>query len=1406
MGGPLLPYEKELIRTLGCTEEEYRRYAKKVQLQSKLRPAGYEHIPDVKNIGVETLVVLAIGIALSAVSALLMPKPKMPKERKNGKNIRLASRQGAERFGPTTGFDTIADLANYAEPIAVVFARREDDIGGVLSSPQLVWSRVFSYGNEQGIKLMFIIGEQGLGEGIDRPELEGIYLGTSPLDAQYANRFAFYWNRNTNINGRILAKNFAYGTRASADAGDPQTNDDIFLAPRGDAVNAKAFSQSYTPTSNTSFGCYGAIRNGTGYRINWELVPLAIQDGEEYGDAADRLKGSERRRVKVAGDWGQGYYLRGLINNGQKGVGREYGTRMGLRFHNGQEVAPGGPDGHKVFRAVSVGDTATYVIGGNVIEESRYWDNDDSKSVNVDDINNATIRMREQADDLLQVGQIVMIGRTVWVVKSRSEDVWGAGVIGPFDPRGTQSIELECIEVFARGGPADQIGFVSDEVITRGFFTDDQGQGQYPYPAPQNNGLTVGPGYFPLTRVSFGIVRNTRPCETTEFGIKSQVWNRANGLCNFASLPTPAAMRAADNRGDTIQSGSMTTYFNRASVFTIVLRPAGIDPTTKKEYAWEPLGEQFAIRGSRPVDQYNYLRIIHAETREYEFKFVPKSGADLAAFSPDDAEFWLLDARNAKWERQGVLLHRSYTVGSYGSFGVQAAGRLISKGELEFAPELSTGLKTNTENRPLINAPQSLIISEYLPDIDDDSAVAESVIQTGDGWASLPTGSEYRQSAFFYEVFGQPGAMGSSVSSNDIRFNGLRGGRWLTLKFEGRVAGNYPIGHPGEGWKYFVLTGIRVIASSDGMNTGDVFNCRVPVSAGNPRNWGGYQEVGVEVKVASTSATSGPGGREAGYSYEVLGDADDHPIGTRRTARLTLIDGSRSTEIEFGATVVAAPEAQKQKFGVDRVWDQESVAAVPNSTTGNWSRGAAIVDMRAVSDDNPFRPQDSDVGVRYQVDGLRTEQEVIGINSDRVFEENAGITDLSYYTERQTSNESNPEHTLVYVSETITSEPEYDKLTTCGLAIRSGREFSRVDQLRAWLYSGMEVRRFHPSEAGTIGPSNMLPDLVYHLMTDSTAGIGDLVSEQLLDLNSFADACKFLKTNKLYFNGAITEPANLRDYITEIAPFFMMDFAIIGGKFSFTPAIPVNDSGAISTAAVPVSALFTEGNIIEGSFEVEYLEADQRRDFIAVMRWRDEQVNKLPEEKTVTIRWNRAGSENAPIESFDMTDYCCSEAHAEMAAKYLLSIRDRVTHTVSFKTTPEGLNLAPGQFIKVMTQASPYQAADNGVVEDDGTLVMSRTLDDNTYPIYYFDWQTDYVAKGSMTVVNGMVQEQALWGTIVTLRYPGNQVKVYQVQQLTLNEDGLVEVVALEHPTDASGVSEIARDLTASSGRFRRGF
>ena len=1440
---PLLPYERELIRILGCTEREYRSYVKKVEFKSKERPAGYELIPDISCApAVPILINLAIGIALTAVAVLLAPKPQAPKsrEQRQGKDIRLASKQGGERFGATSGFDSINDLANFAEPIAVIFAKREQKIGGVLAAGQLVWSRAYSYGSGQGLKLMYIIGEQGLlGEGIDRPDLQGIYLGTTALDTLSDSKYAFYWNRNTRINGRIKAKNLAYGTRAIPSAGDPQANDDIFLCPSGKAANDTAFSQSYTPTSNSIFGCYGAIANGTGYRVNFELVPLPRTQGDENPDQSDeeRLSASIRRRQKVSGDYNSSddLDLDDAISNGQRGVGREYSRHMGLYALNNQIIAPGGPNGHKVLANVKVGDTAIFVIEGGFVSEDKYWDDDDVEDVNTDDINNATIRLREEADDILQVGQTVMIGQTVWIVRARTLERFGLEadgkpIIGPFQRRPNQDITLECIESFAVDPLRRQIGFVSNEAITRSIRTDDQGNKTYDYNSDSKIGLTIGPGFFPLMQVNLASVRNTRACETTEFGIKSQVWNRASGLCNFSSLPTPEGLSEADSRGDSFRSGVMNTYFTRSSVFTIFLRPAGTD-SDGKEYTWTPINEQFVVTGKRPVDQYNFLRFIHPEIREYEFKFVPKPGADLTQFAPDDAEFILLDSTLVNFAQQGANFQRNYST-PYGTFLVQCSGRPILKGSIEFAPEMSTGVKSNEDGKgKVVAVPKDIIIAGYTPDIEEEDSKAIAIAQTGDGWSSLPEGTQYRQSAFFWEIFGQAAPF-NRVQIFNYRFNGLRpatpGGpdRWIRIQFEGIVNQYFPLNHPEfPGWRAWSLRSIKVLESSGGMNTGDTFNCRVPTRPSNPRNptqvfpdgtRGKFSEVGVEIAVTQTSALKSLGGRQNAYSYEVLGNAEKYRIGERRSAERTLRIGSKVTKVAYSAEVIAATQELKDTFGVTQVYDKESVGPVANSTFGDWSRQDQVIDRVRITNGNPYKSPPvlngetyARVGIIYQIAGLRQEAQAPGLSADRVFEENAGITDLSNYTERTTSNTSGPEHQIVYVSETLKSrlfEANYDKLTSCGLAIRSDKDFTRADQLRVWLYGGIEVKRFHPSEAGTIGTSNLLPDLVYHLMTDTTAGLGELVSEELLDLPSFTKACQFLRLNKLFFNGAISEPQNLRDYITTIAPFFLLDFAIINGQFSFTPAIPINENGAISTGAVPVSALFSDGNIIEGTFEVEYLEADQRRDFTAAMRWRKEEVNKFPEEQVAVVRWNEAGSDLYPLEAFDMTDYCCSEEHAVIAAKYLMSLRRRVTHTVTFKTTPLGLNLAPGQYIKVVTQASPYQAANNGVIEDDGTLVMSTDIADGTYPIFYFDFAKDDVVTGTMTVVNGSVTQQELWGTIVTLRYEGISSQIYQVQQLTLDEEGLVEIVALEHPTTAGGVSEIALDLIQGSGNFRRDY
>jgi len=1386
---PLLPYEQDLIAILGITEAEYREHTERVRWKGLTRPAEYAHIPDIRCDPVSIIVSLVIGIALTAVGQLLAPKPTAPADNRV-KQRQLRNVQGSDRFGTTSGFDTLNTLADYATPIAIVFARREEGVGGVLVTPQMVWSRAFSYGTEQGVKMMFVVGEGGKESGIARPDEGGIFIGTMALDAVSYTQYAFYWNRNTRINGRILAKNFAYGSRGAAWTGDLQGNDDIFLCPTRHTQLDTAFSGAFSPTNNLQFGCYAPMANGTGYRVNFTLVSIPELDSQP--DDEDNILRTERK--KVSGDWGTSS-LSKLRALGQKGVGREYSRFMGITHLNGESF-PGGPNDHKRRVVVKVEDTCQFTIEGGVLEEDHYWTNDGkTQGVHVDDINNATIQFREEADDALQIGTQVMIGRTLWVVESRALPIWGAKKVGPFKERDTQKIRMRCIEVFARGGVGQQIGLISKSCLDRRIRTDDQGAGEYKYSSDNLPGMTVGPGYYPLMKVQFGLVRNTRPCDTTEIGLKSQVWNRANGLCNFASLLTPAELVKADKRKENVRSGTMNRYFPRTSVFTVFLRPAGATPSGE-EYPWAPLGEQFAIRGKAPVDQYNFLRFTHPEVRQYEFRFVPKNGGDLTQHSPDEEQFWLLDARINSVSMADARLSGSYNT-DYGTFIVHAVGRTVTKGEIEFAPELSTGTKTN-DYREVVSVPDRVEDYQRFPDIEESTAKATAVVFAG----MLPDGySKGREAACWYEFWGQ--ASYSGKTSTETRRFDFGGGRFIKLELKGVVDNYFPDNHPYyPGYRAWSLRSVKVVDSSGEMNNNDRLDCRVNISGSNPRNRDGLPYTGIKVVVTDTTALSAPGGRESAWEYEVLGDPETRNIGDTRTKTITLKDGGRSVDVEVKGTIVRGPDAWQSYWGRKKAWEAETYTAISGSASGNWKVGATALHTVTVSAGNPFFKAGEQVGVYFRVTSHREEIEAVGMRSDRVFEENGQITDLSNYSERTTSCESGPEHSITYVNETIANDagaPQYGQLTTCGLSLRASRNFQSLDQVRVWLATGLEVERFHPAERGTIGPSNLFPDLVHYLLTDATAGLGKVFRAELLDLDSFSGACQFLRTNKLFFNGAIAEPQNLRSYISEQAPYFMLNFVIANGRFALQPAFPVDASGNISTGPVPISALFTAGNIVEDTFKVEYLEADQRRNFIAAMRWRDERTNQLPEERTVTVRWAEAESETYPMESFDMTGFCCSEEHAVKVAKFFLSLRRRVTHTVSFKTSPHGLSLAPGDYIKVLTQASPYQAANNGVIEADGSVIAAQPLADGAYPIYWYDRSTDSTPEGLMTVADGKVAEAHLLDTLFTLKYAGESATVYQVEQLSIEEDGLVEVVAAEFPVTSDLVSQVALDVQSDA-------
>ena len=228
---PLLPFERELIETVGFTEDQYRKFVAEAKYRGSAKPADYAHIPDIQASGAEPyLISLAISLVVTGISYLIAPKPAQPSA-DNRRNINLGDINGPSRFTPSRGFETVAELADYQASIPLIFGRYDGTTGGMLVTPKLIWSRMFSYGTSQRAKLMFVVGEQGIGdEGITHPAMEGLFVGNNSLDALYGDYFGFYWKNDiaNEVKQTILAKDKKYGKhgvekRSELDPTDPIT-------------------------------------------------------------------------------------------------------------------------------------------------------------------------------------------------------------------------------------------------------------------------------------------------------------------------------------------------------------------------------------------------------------------------------------------------------------------------------------------------------------------------------------------------------------------------------------------------------------------------------------------------------------------------------------------------------------------------------------------------------------------------------------------------------------------------------------------------------------------------------------------------------------------------------------------------------------------------------------------------------------------------------------------------------------------------------------------------------------------------------------------------------------------------------------------------------------------------------
>ena len=182
--------------------------------------------------------------------------------------------------------------------------------------------------------------------------------------------------------------------------------------------------------------------------------------------------------------------------------------------------------------------------------------------------------------------------------------------------------------------------------------------------------------------------------------------------------------------------------------------------------------------------------------------------------------------------------------------------------------------------------------------------------------------------------------------------------------------------------------------------------------------------------------------------------------------------------------------------------------------------------------------------------------------------------------------------------------------------------------------------------------------------------------------------------------------------------------------------------------------------------------------------------------ESIMVKWKYNQQQFVPTqEDFDISQFCSSRHHAFYAARYLLSLRKRVDHMVEFETTTADLSIAPGDYIRVDTQASPYESTRNVVVRSDGTLLSASVISDGVHHAAVYRQGSECVTQEVIEIVNGRVTDEGLHGALFNVNPIARRFGTYLVESVTLNEEGVVEVRASHYPVFKDLSSKIVDDV-----------
>ena len=1287
MNRKLLPYEHDLIQTLGVTEGEYLDF---LAAQHDFTRSPEEKQQEITaDFGITAIVLAVVGILFQVASVLLMPRPDLGSQRNQ-------RRPRDQRFSPRFGFNSTQELAAYGDTVNLIYCNTDQNPkGAVRAATSLVWSSVESYGSSQFMQLMLVLGAAK----VKRIDFDRVAFGQLPLVEFSASKTWLSYEQS----GRVKFKDKVIGDGKDPTRDGAPGSDDVCKIIDG-GKRRDGYSQAFSPSSLTSIGVYSPIP------INVEVQERRTSGKNDWASIGIRIQGNS---WQTGGDsrWGVGDEFTLVFEKALKrkdDVAQEAAKELRYQLVSALDSGSTYMLGTAKFKLVSISDDldlddnevkATFecIEAGRRPhtdydrEKAKIWDEKDREKL-------------EEAEDILKspyeettppVTATLEGGNLVYFNTLR--------VVNDSDYYSKQTLQTADVKINFSGIKYE---FSGNETIEWKNELDKKDSRTF----PRGGSIAYTKKLLEAALADKPKLRTAKLRDELESDLEKVRQLRddiMSGLYDKQLRKEVRDNRAVNQLSREIDRLKQELELRITRTYDLDKR-SNNDGLLKKETNLKVSGERIAELEKeierRREDKDDILNGEIGEKREGYVRFI----------------------RQARGPFQGLDGNR------YGSGGIIEIKERLN--------QISGEKTTDQIGVEKIKA----FFRELIAEKEEALQFAQYVTKNWEDLAAAADDHFYTKCL----VKADYAAYQTITACDYVKFA-------IRCKLFRRVSGRQK--------KY------------------------------------GEKEAPEGYKISD----NGVKGRMAFFKVLYRSSPDDKlsavPVvfAVRRSADLDNFigfnfQGKKTKKWEFRFEPVGDIGAEIRQNG------QKYFGFIENSGKRD----------RYIHDGNEFSWLGKVVEVNELLKPALEERGPTYTNEWDLFSTRSD-------TQVQFSFDNGPEFAITAVTEQQLGsvEGKYEDMSVMAFGVFSGRGVQDLRSITAYVLEGKTSYVVNESTGAyslSSSSTSYAPDIFADTVLDKNDGIGKFAKPEGIDWGSLALAKRFCKNNglgcDLFMDGVIAEPQSWRQFWAEVAPYSLLEFARVGGREALIPAVPVASNGR-ANREVTISALFNQGNILDGSYKEEFLDyGSSVQDLIATVIYREtERQDVFPRNASVDVMLRDVSEATAIRQTFDVSQFVTQREQAILFGKLLCNQRRWIRRGIEFQTFPTDSPISPGAYIYVDIGLNTWDRITSGVIMAGGVLNAPLTdgISNGSYSVLVYKAGEQVRTFDGITVSGGAAAGLAPYeGHLFVLGAKADRKRVFRVTEVQMDEEGEVSVKAMEHPCQDVGGKLLSQIANFSDGLF----